>query len=305
MRPPALIQRRSFLLVLATLLLAVAGCKQAQTPQVSGVMQSFTLRGKVLATNPATGEVTLDHEAVPGFMEAMTMPYKLADPSTLSELHPGDRITTRLKVEKDSDGQFHQPLLDQIVVVAQARPDYKPSAQYNVPSTGQSVPDFALVNQNGRTIHLSSYHGKALLITLIYTRCPLSDFCPKMSRNFHQIDQALLADSSLAKKTHLLSISFDPAFDVPSVLESYGRTYTAGLPAEHFQHWEFAAASKDDLTPMEQFFNVGVTGGGQSLTHSLSTVLIGPTGHIEQWYPGNHWNPDEVLQQIRKLAGAA
>lgn len=283
----------------------IQGCKHKNpAAPPAGVTETYTVRGKVISTDTKTGEVTLDHEAVPGFMEAMTMPYKVANPNVLSELHPGDRITSRLQVEKDSDGEYHHARLDQIVVLAQARPDYKPTgSQYNVPAPGQEVPDFTLINQSGKTIHLKDYRGKALLITFIYTRCPLSDFCPKMSRNFAQINSELAKDPKAYASTHLLSISFDPAYDTPGVLRSYGGAYTGQYTNEKFQHWEFAAPKKDSLQDMEHFFNVGVTGDDpKTFNHSLSTILIDKNGKIAAWYPGGDWNPSDVVTAMRKAS---
>lgn len=291
-----------------TLAVAVGsfGCKRQQATgnQAStGQTVAYSLRGTVISTDPARGEVTLDHEAVPGFMEAMTMPYTLKDPGTIGELHPGDKITARLQVEKDSDGVYHHARLDQIVVIAQARPDYKPATQYHVPTKNDLVPDFALTNQSGKSIHLKQYRGKALLITFIYTRCPLGDFCPRMSRNFAEIEETLRGDKALLDHTHLLSISFDPAYDSPSVLRSYGGAYTGRYTKENFDHWEFAAPpTKDpkDLSAMEQYFNIGVTpGDSKTLNHSLSTVLMAPDGRIFNWYPGNDWKPSDVVADIR------
>ena len=81
-------------------------------------------------------------------------------------------------------------LLDHIVVVAQGKPDYRPAVFYHVPAPGDAVPDFKLRNQDGRPIHLGQFKGKALLVTFIYTRCPLPDFCPRVTRNFAVIEQA-------------------------------------------------------------------------------------------------------------------
>jgi len=167
------------------------------------------------------------------------------------------------------------------------------------------VPDFRLLNQSGRTIHLAQFKGRVLLLTFIYTRCPLGDFCPRMSRNFAEIDKALAADPALYAKTHLLSISFDPKFDTPAVLKSYGGAYTGLYTKERFAHWDFAAPPADELAALTQFFNVGVTPGeGQSLTHSLSTVLIGKDGKVAAWYPTNEWTPAEVLTAIKTAAAA-
>lgn len=296
-------QFRPLLLLVLLLLLPASGCKQKAAQSGPMTTESYTVRGKVVSTDAEHGRVTLDHEAIPGFMEAMTMPYKLADPSVMSELHPGDRIAARLQIEKDKDGEYHNERLDQIVVTAQARPDYKPTVQYNVPSPGQQVPDFTLINQNGKTIHLKDYRGKALLITFIYTRCPLADFCPKMGRNFLSINDDLAKDKKAYANTHLLSISFDPEYDKPAVLKSYGGATTGKFTQERFDHWEFAAPKPESLTEMEHFFNVGVTPGeSKTLNHSLSTLLINKDGKIAAWFPGGDWNPADVAAAMRKAA---
>lgn len=294
---------RRYILYFAFVPFVLTGCHKqpAATPSaVASSAKTFSVRGKIVSTDKT--HVTLDHEAVPGFMDAMTMSYKLKDPDLISELHPGDRITARINVTQDSEG-FHDPELDNIVVIAQARPDYLPPVQYHVPAAGDSVPDFSFVNQSGRTIHLSQLRGKVVLLTFIYTRCTLADYCPRMSRNFAEINKALGAEPALYNGTHLLSISFDPKYDTPAVLRSYGGAYTGKYTNEKFDHWDFAAPPPQELPAVTQFFDVGVTpGDGRSLTHSLSTVLIGKDGKVIAWYPTNDWKPADVLAEIRHAA---
>jgi protein SCO1/2 len=112
--------------------LALSGCRSAQSAGVQPVpvqtsanptYKVYKLRGKVISTNAAKGEVNLDGEAVPGFMEAMTMPYKLKDPSLLNKLHQGDVITADVLAPQDSNADV---LIDQIVVLAQPKPDHRP-----------------------------------------------------------------------------------------------------------------------------------------------------------------------------------
>jgi protein SCO1/2 len=299
---------RSFV-CLAFALLLVSGCKSsggsgaADTVASPGELKTFPIRGKIVSVDAAKGSVMLDHEAVAGFMDAMTMSYKLKDATVASELHPGDRITAKLLVHKTPDG-YEDPRLDEIVVTAQAKPDYKPTVQYHVPAAGDAVPDFKLVNQDGRTIHLAQFKGRALLLTFIYTRCPLPDFCPRMNKNFAEIDKALAADPKLYSTTHLLSISFDPKFDTPAVLKSYGGIYTGGTKGK-FVHWDFAATPADELDAVAQFFDLGVTPGeGGTLNHSLSTVLVGKDGKVLAWYPTNDWTPAEVLAAVKSAAAS-
>jgi protein SCO1 len=261
----------------------------------------YQLRGKVVSTNAATSEVTLDHEAIPGFMEAMTMPYKLKDANILSELHPGDVITSDLLVSQRADADI---LLDHIVVVAQGKPDYKPTVSYHVPAPGDAVPDFKLRNQDGRAIHLDQFRGKELLVTFIYTRCPLPNFCPRVTHNFADVDRQLAANPSLYDKTHLLCISFDPDNDTPERLRAYGATYIGSDAKDAFHHWEFAVPEKPVLTKMAQYFDVGITrSADNSITHTLSTTLIGADGKVVRFYPGNDWTVNQVVADVKQTAG--
>jgi protein SCO1/2 len=273
------------------------GCR-SESPAVKeqpGPGASYQLRGIVVDSDPAKGVVTIDTQAIPGFMGAMTMPYKLAQPGVASELHPGDHVTARLRVSTDSS------VLDQIDVTAQAKPDYKPSKVYNVPVAGQAVPDFKFLNQSGKTISIDQFHGKVLLVTFIYTRCPLPDYCIRMSRNFADIQHQLAADPALYGKTHLLSVSFDPEHDSPSVLRSYGASYIGKNSGQAFSHWDFAAPPPAELDAVDEFFDVGVSpGSGNTLTHSLSTAVIAPDGKVFRWYPSNEWTPAALVDDIKQ-----
>jgi protein SCO1/2 len=289
------------LIIFALVFWGLTGCRGHQSSPteessvLKGNIQTFKLKGIVVSSDPSTGEVSVDSEAIPGFMEAMIMPYKLAQPNIASELHSGDHIIGRLRVADAGS------LLDQIVVTVQSKPDYKPATIYNVPTHGQEVPDFSLLNQNGKQIHLSQFRGKVLFVTFIYTRCPLPDYCIRMSRNFAEMERQLAADPELYAKTHMLSISFDPEHDTPTVLRSYGAAYAAKSGKVSFAHWDFAAPSKKELNSVDQFFGVGVTpGDGQTLTHSLSTAVIGPDGKIVSWYPNNDWKPENLIQDAKE-----
>ncbi|MGC2401270.1 MAG: SCO family protein [Acidobacteriaceae bacterium] len=282
-------------------LCALPGCRsggngsEGRVREISEAGGVYQLKGIVVSSNAARGEVMIDTEAIPGFMGAMTMPYKLAQPGIATELHPGDHVSARLRITESSS------ILDQIDVTQQAQPDYKPAKLYNVPTAGESVPNFRFINQEGKTIDISQFRGKALLVTFIYTRCPLPDYCIRMSRNFAIVQHLLAANPLLYNKAHLLSVSFDPEHDTPKVLRSYGTMYTGEQGKQAFSHWDFAAPPVSEADAVEQFFNVGVSSGpNNTLTHSLSTALIAPSGKIFAWYPSNDWEPSIVVDDIQR-----
>jgi protein SCO1/2 len=294
---------RHILLFSLMTLVVLSGCRsgqQAAHDDAAIAYKVYKLRGKVVATDAARNEVTLNHGAIPGFMDAMTMPYKVKDANILGELHPGDLITADVLVSPTNDADV---LLDHIVVIAQSKPDYRPAVSYHVPAPGDAVADYKLRNQDGRAIHLSQFKGQALLLTFIYTRCPMPDFCPRVTRNFAQIEKQLESDSKLLAKTHLLCVSFDPENDSPVRLRAYGATYIGSDAKEAFAHWDFAVPEKPVLLEMAKFFDLGMTNEADAtITHTLSTTLIGPDGKVVSFYPGNDWTVEQVVADLKQAA---
>jgi protein SCO1 len=302
------VKPRLLSILLLASLAACAGCHSANPPAAESAsteqFKTYPLRGKVVSTNPAKGEVTLDHQAIPGYMDAMTMPYKLRDPRILDELHPGDLVTADVLVPQPAPqgSAGDEVFVDHFVVIGQAKPDYRPAVQFHVPQSGDQVPDFRLINQDGHPIHLAQFHGKSLLLTFIYTSCPLPDFCPRVTHNFAVIEKSLAAYPNLYANTHLLCASFDPDGDTPDRLKSYGETYMGSAAPKAFAHWDFAVPNKKVLPTMAQYFDVGLTNESNgTITHTLSTTLIGPDGKVVQFYPGNEWTPQQVLADLAKL----
>jgi protein SCO1/2 len=260
--------------------------------------QRFDLRGKVVAVSKSEGTVTLAHEAIPGYMAAMTMDYPIKDKWAFDVLKPGQTVHATLVVASD------RAWLEGIVISEEGKPENNPLASAESARTpvGQEVPDFGLINQDGKRIHLHQYHGKALLLTFIYTRCPLPDYCPLMSKNFAQILEEVRSDPKLINSTHLLSISIDPEYDKPAVLRAYGLD-CAGK-SHPFDHWEFASGTPEQVRKVAEFFGLKYWTEGGQIVHALVTALIGPDGKVIRLYRGNDWQPAQVASDLRNVPGA-
>ena len=257
----------------------------------------YDLKGKVVSVDKRGRQVIIAHEAIPDFMDAMTMPFSLKDEWTLNELAPDDEVQAILVVEGDRSW-----LED--VVFARTQPD--PSSGIDPRSAaglkpGDEVPDFSLVNQDGKIIRFHQYRGRALLLTFIYTRCPLPDYCPLMTERFSEIDKALRQDPAMQVKTHLLSISVDPEYDTPKVLRKYGAASAGRGEEEKFDHWEFATGSAGQVKDVARFFGLQYFKEGNEILHSLRTAIIAPDGKLLKIYTGNEWKPSEILNDLRGL----
>ncbi len=192
-----------------------------------------------------------------------------------------------------------------MVLKRAGQPESKQSSEFHLPKLGEEVPDFALVNQDGKRVRFRHYRGKAVLLTFIYTRCPLPDYCPRMSSNFAEIIQTLRREESVYARTHFLSISFDPTYDTPKVLRAYGAPYARenGKPA--FNHWEFAFVPHSELKEVVAFFGLTYWEEQNQIAHSMSTALISPEGKLYRWYPGNEWKTADVLGDLMNLLNAS
>jgi len=297
---------RRALLVLFALLTLSAACNRGPS-QPAATAQSaakrYALKGKVISVDKNTGTANISNEQIPGFMDPMVMPYAIKPPAALDQLRPGDSITADVVVQPDNTYW-----LENVKVTAHSpTPADKPTATIHIPSPGDEVPDFKLVNQNGQHTSLHQYRGQTLLLTLIYTRCPFPDFCPRVSHEFAAIDRQLRADPVRYGNTHLLSISFDPAHDTPKVLRAYGFSCAGSRSKDPalFTHWEFVAIPQNELQEFADYFALTYKEEGGLITHSLSTAVISPNGKIFKWYHGADWQASDLLQDIAAAAHPA
>jgi protein SCO1 len=281
-------RRSGSLLILTALLFTLsAGCGGTR-PQANALR--YPLKGKVVSVDKDRHHVTVAHDEIPGFMEAMTMPFAIRDEWPFRVLAPGQQITATLVVEAG------RSWLENITITQEsvASGSVPPSAASIAPGT--EVPDLALINQAGKRIHLGQYRGKSLLLTFVYTRCPLPDYCLRMSGNFAQIHKSMKGDAGLSRRLHLLTVSFDPESDTPEVLRAYGRGYAG---TEDFADWEFATGTRDEVKAIASCFGLEYWPEKGQFTHTLRTALIGPDGKLVQLYSGNEWTPADVLRDLK------
>ncbi len=288
---------RLALFCLCTLLVVSAACNGKSPTSATNAQSSarrYALKGKVISIDKNAATANISNEAIPGFMDPMVMPYAIKPPAALDQLQPGDTITADVVVQT-GNGYWLENVKD---IAHSTAPADKPTATLHIPSPGDDVPDFKLINQNGQPISLHQYRGETVLLTLIYTRCPFPDFCPRVSHEFAAIDRQVRANPALYGKTHLLSISFDPAHDTPKLLRSYGFSCAGSKDPALFSHWEFSAVPQTELPEFADYFALTYKQEGGLITHSLSTAVISPDGRIFKWYHGADWQASDLLQDI-------
>jgi protein SCO1/2 len=280
--------------------LFLSGC-QSQ-PTRSPDEKRYDLNGKVVSVERDKHLVTVAHEDIKDYMPAMTMPFNVKDNWVFEVIKPGDRIAAAYVVDGTNSW------LEEVVLTKESPEQPNSVSEAAEPKPGDEVPNYRLVNQDGDAIRIHDYKGKALLLTFIFTRCQDPDQCTLMSGNFATINQELQKQPDIYSRTHLLSISFDPEYDTPKVLRSYGAAYTGKFADETFDHWEFASGSADEVKGIGQFFGLRYykdeQTGKEQMIHTLRTALIGPDSKLIKIYRGNDWKTGDVVADLKDAARA-
>lgn len=257
------------------------------TYQVRGVIKQVKLEKKT---------AIIEHEEIPGYMEAMVMPLRARDEKELAALKPGDHVIFRLNVTEEKDW------IDQVKVTRSASgqeaaaaplPDLRPL------EAGQPFPDAELIDDQGQPLPLKSYRGQALALTFIYTRCPIPTYCPRLNQHFLKVQEILAADDKAPKNWRLLSVSIDPERDTSEFLASFA----AGLKADPAR-WRFATASKRELTVLGLKSGLRFWDDRGLIQHNLRTLVINPDGTVRGIWSESDWTPEQLAQSLREAAAS-
>jgi len=253
----------------------------------------YSVTGIVLQVDPARRTFTASCAAIPGYMEAMAMPYHVRDAKDLADLRPGAYIEFTLVVEKDrswAEGirphRFESPELEPL----RARRLQLLEPPHATVAIGEPVPDFMLTDQTGHRISLAEFAGKVVAVTFLYTTCPLPDYCFRLSNNFGQVRKRFGRDLIL------LSITFDPVHDTPPVLARYAATWKADP-----QTWHFLTGSLADIQAVSRRFGLSFWQDEGFLTHSLHTFLIDRRGRLAADFEGNEFSATQLGDYIQTL----
>lgn len=297
--------RSSIILLIFCFLLA--SCKSgSNSGQGSATAKRYQFKGKVISVDRTAKKAKIEHEAVEGYMGAMTMDFPIHADWIWNDLTPGCDIRAELVVDDTAKEPY---FLENVGIVAAPNPNLSPLPADDkfVKIVGQELPDLSLTNQDGKRISLKDFRGKALAITFIYAKCPLPDYCIRMSTNFSDLANQIANDAKIKDRIRLLSISFDPANDTPQKLRSYGVGYLGNDPKTKFDIWQLAVGSDAEVRKIADFFGLQYEVDKDNKTqinHNLRTAVIGPDGKVTKIFPGNEWRPVQLLEELESSLSA-
>jgi protein SCO1/2 len=154
------------------------------------------------------------------------------------------------------------------------------------------APDITLRDSLGRTVRLSQFRGRAVLLTFIYDHCP--DVCPLIVSNLHN---ALAQMGSQAAKAQVVAVSVDPRGDTPKTVKAFLAAH------EMTGRMEYLIGSKQQLAPVWKQWGIQVQASPDSreVGHSAFVYGITGSGEVKALYPSN-FKPAWVVHDVPILA---
>lgn len=182
-----------------------------------------------------------------------------------------------------------------VQAAAPAKFDQKSALQFSQSVVGQQVADHTLFDRSGQTVKISSYRGKPVLVSFIYTGC--SETCPAttqyLAKAVKYMQAALGADSF-----QVLTVGFNAPWDSPQAMRDFASRQNIKLP-----HWEFLSA---DAATMQKFTRALGFSYAYSVTgfdHISQLTLIDQEGKIYRQIYGDSFELPQMGEPLKKLVG--
>jgi protein SCO1/2 len=242
------------------------------------------MEGIVVETKPELRQMVVAHKPVDNYMPAMTMPFRVGHRVDLAKLVPGTRVKFQLKVGK------HASMAQHVRASASLNDVKLPKTTPSKPVIGHKMTSFSLLDQSGKTVSLSNFRGKVVVVDFIYTRCPLPDVCPRLSANFSSVSKKLRG-----RDVEFLSITIDPQFDTPAVLSEYAKRWQADG-----ESWKFLTGTQDQIQEVAEMFGLVYWPEEGSITHTVTTAIIGRDGTLSAQMDSAGYRPDQLLALIER-----
>jgi protein SCO1/2 len=267
-------------------LLALIACHREPAPR------EYRVVGQIVAVDPRKAQVTLHHEDIKNFMPAMTMPYRVKEATLLEGRKAGDLVDATLEVQ-GTDAWITRLTVTGVAPVPPGEPIRTSLAP------GDALPDANLVDQEGRSMRVRQWRGRPLVISFLYTRCPLPDYCPAIESRLAALQQRVRRDAALAG-TAIVAITIDPEYDTPAVLKKH-----AARRGVDETIWRYATGTTADIDAFGRKFGIAVTRGNGSpneIEHNLRTIVVNREGTIVDIQSGASWRVDDLVASLHRAA---
>jgi protein SCO1 len=262
--------------------------------------ERYPLTGEILRIDAPRKVLVVRHDEIKDYMPAMTMEFVVSD-GDLALAKVGQRIRAELVPGKPNDDFRLEKIwpdekvsADTIAASAlQLRQDTHTRGKNAYREVGETVPDFALYDQNNRVVQSGRFRGKQIMLNFIFTRCPDAKMCPASTAKMMTLQR--LAREAKVPNLEIVSITLDPAFDTPGVLKQYADQ--RGIDTSNFS---FLTGPESAIRDLLIQFGVIAEFKGDILQHTLTTLLIDTNGKIAHRADGSGWEPQDFVEKMKR-----
>jgi protein SCO1/2 len=266
-------------------LLIVIGCSK----------KSYPVRGTILEVRKDSNEFLIHHDEIPGFMMAMTMPFKLADSLDINRFGVGDSLKFRLEMAENKAFAANFQLLGKGTL-----PEFDDTwdDEYTPLEIGEIFTDVTFLDLDSNEVSLSDSDGKFRLVSYIFTRCPMPNMCPAVVAKNQYLGQVFENNPEM----EFILVSFDYTFDTPEVLKNY---YGGILESNPNLIVLSSSGHLNDIFSLTGQSFVSFWGVEENdIGHTLRSVLIDPERRLMKVFEGTDWRPEAVERDINNILKA-
>jgi protein SCO1/2 len=107
----------------------------------------------------------------------------------------------------------------------------------------RAAPEFLLRDADGRTVKLTDFRDRIVVLNFVYARCP--DVCPLHAEKIAEV-QGMINATPMRNLVQFLTVTTDPRSDTPDVLKTYGPTH--GLEPSNWMFLTIGSDHGEDAT---------------------------------------------------------
>jgi protein SCO1/2 len=259
--------------------------------------------GLVLQVDAARRTFVASCQEIPGYMEAMAMPFTVRDAKELEGLprdvlvdftvvvEKGDAYAENIRVHTFASPEAQAMKAERLMLLERltaSGPAAKPLER------GQTVPDFELIDQDRHTVALSALAGKVVAVSFMYTKCRLPGYCLRLTHNFGELQKRFAR--RLGRDLILLTISFDPGNDSPEILAAYAKEWKADSKT-----WHLLTGPEDEVRRVCHALGLSFWPDMGMITHTLHTIVIDRGGRVAADLEGNEFTPEQLGDLVQSV----
>ncbi len=158
---------------------------------------------------------------------------------------------------------------------------------------GTPAPGFQLTDQFGKTITLSQFRGKPVILTFLYTHCP--DQCPLTAEKLHAV---MLNLGSQAQNVAVLAVSTDPQRDTIAAATTFSNAHRM------LDYWHYLIGTHAQLSPIWSSYAVYAaptpTANGGTVSHTTAIFIIDKQGR-ERIFLGDDATSAQITADLEIL----